>query len=217
MNLDTDSLAGGISRRASRLWRAGFVSCAALLLGACGSSPPVRYFTLQPAAAERTARTLTAEEAAARSVRLVSLTVPHSVDRPQLVLRTGDNTVSVNDHARWAEPLKSSLAGALTSEMQRALGGATVLRNNHGLEETAWKLGVDIQRFDAQAGKSVALEAAWSLRSASSGKTASHISRIDEPVTGDDLEMIVAAESRAVARLAREIARELEHRARAEE
>jgi uncharacterized lipoprotein YmbA len=187
-----------------------------LLLAACSSSPPVRYFTLQsgsaaPAGAMSAAMMATA---AARSVQLTSLSLPEAVDRMQLVLRTGDNTLSVNEHARWAEPLKAAFAQALASGMRAALDGAPVVVRAGGLEDMAWKLSVDVQRFDAQAGKSVVLEAVWTLRGRDAGKALTRASVIQEAANGDTLEAIVAAQSRAVAALAREIGDSVEAQVR---
>jgi len=195
-----------LKQRSRRQILTAIGAASTLVLGACGSSPAVRYYTLQVPANERAAEPLAGVAAASRSVQLVSVTVPEVVDRPQLVLRTGDNTLNVNEQARWAEPLKKSLAGALASEMMQVLGGAPVVLRVSGIEDAAWKLSVDIQRLDAQVGKGVVLEAVWSLRDKAGTKTISRHSVIKELVMGDALETIVAAESRAVAKLAGEIA-----------
>lgn len=196
------------------------VSCA-LALGACGSSPPVRYFTLQGAA---TATATAAEGAAAvapaaalRSVQLVGLSLPEAVDRPQLVSRSGENTLNVHEYARWAEPLKSAFAVVLAAEMRAALGGAPVVVRAAGIEDTAWRLGIDVQRFDAQPGQAVVLEAVWTLRGRADGKSGGTISRasvVREALAGGSLEAMVAAQSRATARLAQEIAGVVDAQAR---
>ena len=178
-----------------------------LFLGACGSSPAVRYYTLQGPALEKTAEVPVTNAVDARSVQLVSLTVPQSVDRPQLVLRSGDNTLNVREQDRWAEPLKHNLALVLAATMMQDLSGAPVVVRATGLEESAWKLGVDIQRFEAQAGQAVTLEAVWTLKHQGEAKPLSRVSKVREVVNGDGLEAVVAAQSRAVAQLAREIAR----------
>ena len=198
------------------------VSCA-LALGACGSSPPVRYFTLQ-GAATATATATAAEGAAAvapaaalRSVQLVGLSLPEAVDRPQLVSRSGENTLSVHEYARWAEPLKSAFAVVLAAEMRAALGGAPVVVRAAGIEDTAWRLGIDVQRFDAQPGQAVVLEAVWTLRGRADGKSGGTISRasvVREALAGGSLEAMVAAQSRATARLAQEIAGVVDAQAR---
>jgi hypothetical protein len=195
------------SSRARLLLRAS-APCLALLLGGCASSPPVRYFTLQGPVAEACAKAPTASEVAARSVQLLHVSVPDVVDRPQLVFRTGDNTLSVNETARWAEPLKSALSSLLASELAQALGCVPVVLRSTGIEDTAWKLSVDVRRLEARPGQSVVLEAVWSLRG--NAKAFSRRSLIQEAVVGESLEAMVAAQSRAVAGLARDIARLIE-------
>ena len=178
-----------------------------LLLSACGSSPAVRYYTLQGPALEKPAEVPATNAVDARSVQLVSLTVPQSVDRPQLVLRSGDNTLNVREQDRWAEPLKHNLSLVLAATLMQDLGGAPVVVRATGLEDTAWKLGIDIQRFEAQPGQAVTLEAVWTLKHQGQAKPLSRVSKVRETVNGDSLDAVVAAQSRAVAQLAREIAR----------
>ena len=193
--------------KAAGLWAS--LCVAGLFLAACSSSAPVRYFTLQGPAAE--ACTTTA--GAAPLVQLLKVSVPEALDRPQLVFRTGDNTLSVNESARWAEPLKSGLSGTLAAALMQALGCAPVVWGSVGTEDATWTVSVDIQRFDARRAQSVVLEAQWSLRARSDGKIVSRRSVVQETVAGDSLEAIVAAETRAVAGLARDIAHALKGRA----
>lgn len=188
-------------------WRAGAgLLGSVLLLGACAGSSPVRYFTLQGAPAGACAGV---PAAAARSVQLTRVSVPEAVDRPQMVLRTGDNTLSVNEHAQWAEPLKSALAGALAADLSQALGCAPVFLRSTDVEDTAWRLAVEVQRFDAGPGRSVLLEAWWTLRGRGDGQTFNRRSVVQEPAAAATPEAMVAAQSRAVKALAQDIARQL--------
>ena len=136
------------------------------------------------------------------------------MDRPQLVLRTGENSLSVNEHARWAEPLRNAFALVLAAEMRAALGGAPVLVRAAGADNAAWKLSVDVQRFEAQPGRGAILEAVWSLRGNAGAKALTQSSSITEAANADTLEALVAAQSRAVATLAREIARTVDEQSR---
>ncbi len=178
-------------------------SAVLLLVAGCGTSPPVRYYTLDLPRDERCA----APGATSPSVRLVGLSLPEGIDRPQLVYRTGANTLVVNDAARWGEPLKSALAGVLAGHLSRALGCVPVVQRPSGLEENGLKLGVDVQRLDVWPGRAVVLEAVWTLRD--KDKTLTRKSTLEEPLSGDSPEAMVAAQSRAVGRLAKDIAQAL--------
>lgn len=202
------------ARSKSRPWSpvpaTGLVLSLALLLSGCGGSPAVRYVTLQGPAASAC---IPAPGAAARSVQLLQLTLPEGVDRPQLVSRIGDNSLKVDEQARWAEPLRSALAGILASELSQALVCAPVVLRPVGIEDSAWKLAVEIQRLEARPGRSVLLEAVWSLRSRVGGKTLSARAVLEEPLPGETPEAMAAAQSRAAVRLARDIARAIETQA----
>ena len=185
----------------------------ALLLGGCAASPQVRYFTLQGPVAEACVAMLSDPATAARSVQLARLTVPDAVDRPQLVSRSGDNTLNVNEYARWAEPLKSAMAGALAVDLSQALGCAPVLLRSSDQDDTAWSLNVEVRRFEAGAGPVVVLDAWWTLRGHAKGQVFSRRSVLQEPVAGTTLEAMVAAQYRAVGSLARDIARQVKEAA----
>ena len=75
--------------------------------GCLGSSPVSRYYTLS---------TLSPQDGRggggvdpAMRIRVAPVTLPEGVDRPQLVRRTGENTVVVEEYDRWVEPLDALL------------------------------------------------------------------------------------------------------------
>jgi uncharacterized lipoprotein YmbA len=71
-------------------------------------------------------------------------------------------------------------------------------------------VAVSFNRFDGRLGESVGLNAAWTLRAPKHRKTlAVRTSVLQEPVTGPSYADLVAAQSRALAALSREIAAEL--------
>ena len=67
------------------------VACLALLLAACGSPPKERYYTLTaaPGAAG------SAAGASASSIAVGPVTVPETVDQPQLVVQVAANQVTM--------------------------------------------------------------------------------------------------------------------------
>lgn len=189
----------------------GGLSAAALALAGCGTSAPARHFTLQGPAEAPCAR---AEGNASKGVSLVDLVIPDRVDRPQLVFRSGENGVVVLEQARWAEPLKSGFASVLAARLGRELGCAPVLVRPLGVEDMPWKLSLEVQRFDAEPGRSVRLEAAWTLRHRGGGAARTRTGQVEVALPENTPEAAVAAQSRAVGLLAVEIARELEALAR---
>ncbi|GFO53986.1 lipoprotein [Geomonas sp. Red276] len=171
-------------------------------LAGCVRSPQVSFYTLDTfataAAAPRTS--------GGRSVAIGPITLPELVDRPQLVVRTGENRVEILETDRWAEPLKSEMPGFLAGQVARELGSEHVFSYRHVAGASAeYRVAIDVVRMDAVAGDAVTLEANWSVRhTGPAGKT--RHSLIRDKVQGPGYDAVVAAYSRALASLGREIA-----------
>ena len=188
---------------------AALLSCLLLAAG-CASAPPLRFYTLSTAAPDAS------QSAPAYALFIAPLTLPGSVDRPQLVAQLGPNRVAVLDQERWAEPLKDQIARALAADLAAELPQARVLtsRDNASLAALTeqWRLTLDIRRLEVVPGEAVTLEAQWSLRllsgPAAPGQAASRGGHLllREPSEGAGMEAAVAAHDRLLARLARELA-----------
>ena len=172
-------------------------------LAGCGSSPKERYYTLS--AAEAPAGT--AETKPAYTVAVGPATVPEVVDRPQIVLRIDANRVEVNDFHRWAEPVRRAIPRVVAASLARDLPDARVLvYPPSGTEVADYRVFLDVRRFESEAGKAVTLEAAWSIRRSAKGELRTGYSVIREPVTETSFEPLVAAHSRALDAVSRQIA-----------
>lgn len=172
------------------------------LLGGCGSSPTARFYTLSPDA------TLTGDGAAVPvHVVINPVTVPELVDRPQIVTRVAGNQVSLDEFARWAEPLKSDIARVIAADVGQLLGSPRVNVFDAGAAVApAWRVRVDVMRFESVPADSVTIEALWAVRPP--GKTAAVTGRsvARERVQGQGYDAIVAAHDRAIAAVSRDIA-----------
>lgn len=120
-----------------------------LIIGAaCSSSAPIRYYTLTPPS-DPSLRTTPATPPI--DVRVVH--IPSQLNRSELMVRTGPAESAVLENERWASPLKDEIKDAVRLELHRRLGGVS------GLSSVA--LDIDVQRFEAQLGRYVLLEASW--------------------------------------------------------
>ena len=82
----------------------------ALTLGGCaGSSPDSHFFTLAPVPPQ------TAPSPGRPALHLTSFRLPLLYDRPQMVFRTGAQSVDIDETDRWAEPL-DRMAGRILAE-----------------------------------------------------------------------------------------------------
>lgn len=140
---------------------------AALLLSACGSSPPVRYYTLTDAAegGSKTAEIRTGQPASAGFVlQILPVRVPPAIDVPQLVLRSGQGQVVMLDNDRWLGPVSDEFRSALVSQLTRTLGTAEASVLTSAEKLPVYQIQVNITRFEMVRAHYVLQDADWSLR-----------------------------------------------------
>lgn len=173
-----------------------------LLLAACGTSPAARLYTLSVAAPPANP----AAQGANVTIAVGPVTVPESVDRPQLLVREDANRVTIAEQHRWAEPLKGEIARVVAENLSHNLPGARVATwTQNAAIDADRRVTIDVQRFDSTLGGEVVVEALWSVRG-KSGASRNGRSLMREPVHGQGYEALVAAHSRALATMSREIA-----------
>jgi hypothetical protein len=188
-----------------RRFAATFPLAALLLAAGCAAALPSRLYTLAPAA-----DAVPAQEAGAGPVLgLGPVSLPDYLDRPEIVTRTGDYGVRLGELDKWAEPLEPMFLRLLAERLRRETGSReVVLLPSRRDTEPASAVEVDVDRFDAGESGEVVLDARWRVRQTESGRTLragrSLIRERGTAVPGYG--GIVAAMSRAVDGLAREIA-----------
>jgi uncharacterized lipoprotein YmbA len=184
---------------------------AALLAGCTSSTPPVRFYTLAalPQAPDSTPASAPAAPAFTVAVRPVML--PDILERPQIVIRTGENTVSVSEFQRWAGTLRKDFARVLMENLELQLKDerAAVAPDDAALNPD-FLVTVSVNRFDGRPAGAVQLSAVWSVKHLQRANlSATRTSSIREPVAGDGYEGLVSALSGSVAELSREIAAQI--------
>ncbi len=177
---------------------------AILVLAGCGSSPKETYYTLSATAATNGAAPASGE--ASYSVAVGPVTLPESVDRPQLVLRVGPNEVTFGELHRWAGPLRSEIPRIVADNLAAYLNVKRVAAYPQSAGDNAdYRVLVDIQRFDSTLGESVTVDALWTIKRQSDGALRTGRSTAKES-SGGSYDAMVAAHSRALATISRDIA-----------
>ena len=174
--------------------------------GCLGSSPASRFYTLS---------TLSPREGQGgggggpgRRVRVAPVTLPEGVDRPQLVRRTGENTVVVEEYDRWVEPLDALLRNTLVQDLGALVPDAQLLGDAIPGLATERTVVVAVNRLDLSS--QVALDAVWFVLPAGVDQPErTHRTRLTENAGSGAPAEIAPALSRAMERLSREIAGEL--------
>jgi len=167
-------------------------------LAGCGSSPPVHYYTLQGPAP--------APAAAAPAAFLIEVhpgSLSTQADQPQLMVRTGDGSVSALYSERWSSPLGDELRGALSDALKRELGALDVQMVKPGPGAAVWRVQTDVQRFELVSGSMAQLDATWRVRPVNTQGTGLICrSVVTENVSEAGVPALIAAQQRAVVSLA---------------
>ncbi len=179
-------------------------------LSGCGSSPDSSFYTLN--AIPRDASPLsTVESNTAVSVKVGPVTVPDTLDQSQIVTRTGPNELELNEFNRWG--------GDLQTDFQRILGEniSILLPTDHVvlyqeiiLSPVDFQVIVNVREFEGQLGGAVTLNADWSVIKLGKEKSvAERKSVLHENTDSSDFPGYVAAQSRLLAKLSRQISDEI--------
>jgi len=173
----------------------------ATLLAGCASTKPSQFYTLSPSAMPAIA---TSSDI---SVSVGPVSIPAVVDRPQIVLRTGENQVSIAEFDRWASPLKGDIARVVAENLVSMLGTPQVSVFPQSIAaDASHRVVINVLRFDSEPGKMATLDALWSVSSRKNGQDRSGRTTITEPTQGGGYAELVAAHSRALGRLSGDIA-----------
>jgi len=173
--------------------------CIAVLAAGCASSP-AHFYTLSATAAAGAA-------ASKISVAVGPVTIPPAVDRPQIVVSTSANQVTLDDFNRWASPLQDNLGSVVAENLVALLGTPRVTLFPQTLgADVDYRVQIEIRNFESAPGKSAALDAVWTVRRTKDGKTETGRTSVRENVADSGYEALAAAHSRCVARLSQDIA-----------
>jgi uncharacterized lipoprotein YmbA len=174
------------------------------VLAGCASTPPSKFYILSSVATDTTAQpTLLATAIGVGPVEL-----PKYLDRPQIAVRSGANELFYNETHRWAEALQDNVTNVLAQNLALLVPTDKVSVFPWGRSTAIdYQAVAEISRFDADASGIVVLSAYWKLyREESREVIAQKKTVITEPAGDASYANIVAAQSRALATLSREIA-----------
>lgn len=134
------------------------------------------------------------------------ITLPSYLDRPQIVVRVSENEIALAESDRWAEPLRDNVSRTLKEDLSRLLPTSSYVE--YPWYESAapdYGIAVEVRRFEADSAGAVVLDATWQI-TAGGGVVDGRATLIEESAGGPDRSATVAAQSRALAELSREIA-----------
>jgi uncharacterized protein len=134
---------------------------------------------------------------------------PDYLDRPQIVTRSGPNTLKVSEFKRWGGKLDQDFINIFADNLSILLATDRVVIYPWKAQVSPdYRIALDVHQFEGQIGDSVLLNVTWTLQSREGGAEALPVTRsiIHQPVSGQDYDAMVSAYSQAVAELSREVA-----------
>jgi hypothetical protein len=134
------------------------------------------------------------------------VTFPGYLDRPQIVTRRGQSQIEISEFHRWGDSLLKSFSRILAKNISILLPSNQV--NVYPWQDgfsPAYRVKLDVEQFDGQLGDFVLLDVTWSVTGPENVDVVVRTSAIKEPMSTTDHDGLVAAMSRALTALSREI------------
>ena len=122
------------------------ITIVAVAVAGC-SSAPSRFYTLNSTAAGDGA------PAANYAVAVGPVSIPAVVDRPQFTVQVATNRVELDEFNRWAAPLSENIARVVAEDLAVLLGTPRVATATLANFDPAYRVTIDIQRFESLAGR----------------------------------------------------------------
>ncbi len=193
-----------------RIRLAALASFLALLTGAgCATpSPPARFYVLNSLAGPEVGHVAEKQPARNTAIGVGPVIFPEYLQRPQIVTRSGANELRLDEFNRWAGSLEKDFNRVVAENLSQLLDTDTVI--TYPWTQTMpldYQIEMEVAHFDGSLGGDVSLKVRWAVfgRKGDSPLFV-RMSDITEPSGGSGYGELVAAHSRAVDRLSREIA-----------
>ncbi|KPK39424.1 MAG: hypothetical protein AMJ69_05640 [Gammaproteobacteria bacterium SG8_47] len=180
------------------------VLAVAVILTACGTSPPVRYYGF----AARPSETGTWQSVGAIDVALGPVRLANYLDRPEIATRVSDEELRFSEVNRWAGRLGEETLVALTHALPELLPRATVVAEASPAASAArYRVELVVNRFDGQLDGELLLDADWAVTERATAEVvAAGQSVVRQPVSGQSYDALVRAHGVAVKQLAKDVA-----------
>jgi uncharacterized lipoprotein YmbA len=178
-----------------------------LLVLGCVSSPPSRFYTLSSL---QEGGKGSGELPSDRDLIIVvgPIQFPEYLDRTEIVTRSSSNKITLSDFDLWAGSLAEGFSRVLAENLSVLLSTESVIVYPGPRWALArYRITIDVIRFDGSLGGDVSLIARWAILEGKERKLVfGRKSTIIEPSGAQGYEAMVAADSRALEKLSREIA-----------
>ena len=202
------------------------VSALFLILFLLGcSSPKTSYYRMSSSP-------ISATPSVGGKVRLMvgPVSIPASMDRPQIVTQSGSTEVQVHEYHRWAGTLRGDIGQVISSRLAQDLGTSEVWNFSQSTQaQFDYQILVDVQNLDSSDKGVVILDVLWTIKPSTQNmaleqakKTSKNNANansqcnsgaltgrsvVSEVISGSGFDAMIAAQSRAFSKVGDEIAK----------
>jgi uncharacterized lipoprotein YmbA len=175
-----------------------------LLLSACASTPPTRFYVLEPFSKPPASATGVEKQ---RLIGVGPVSIPALIERQKIVTRKADNNIEIAEFHQWASPLKENITQVLTRDLALLMPDDVVRSYPWGaFGSVDYRIIVDVVRFDTHPGRSANLEAGWAIMNEKNHQILTHgHSRIEQPLSDTSYTGTVNALSALLGEFSREL------------
>lgn len=183
--------------------RRAIAIAAMVFLAGCGSSPKTQFFTLTPVPPQQGQ----ARAEIKAPVTVAAVKVPPSLDRSEMVRRTGATTVDIDSDARWTAPLGDMIRTVLSQDLAARLPKEKVILPDSPAPQNTAQIVISIAEFGPAAAGGMTLQGSWSVVKGAAAKPILQRNfDLDTDASATDGSSQAMAMSRLLARLADDIA-----------
>lgn len=128
------------------------------ILAGCRSSPPKRFYVLDPIPAPERSSAATG-----KVVQVAAVNIPASLDRQEMVREGANGSLQISDINRWGAPLADMTQNVLTRDLAARLPAGAVLPPRTNAPPGTFEITVDLLQFGRDATGNVVLDGGWAL------------------------------------------------------
>lgn len=186
------------------------IALAVVCLLGCGTSAPIRYYTLS--ALGSPGESIPVQPPKAATIGVGTITIPDVIDRTQIVTHPGKHELLIAESDRWGGSLRAESTRVLVENLSQRLPGRQIIPLMGGLRiPVDFQIAVEILRWEGSLGGRVSLKAVWVILG-DGGRKPLRIgqTQAEEPTGGAGYDALVAAQSRTLVALSRDLAAELD-------
>jgi uncharacterized lipoprotein YmbA len=181
------------------------------LLCSC-ASPPASFYTLSAIQEKVMAPSPSV------GIAVGPVSIPETVDRPQMVLQAGPNEVTIDEMHRWAASPRDGIQRVVMENLSHLLGTSRVYRYPQGpVNSPDYRIEMEVLRFESTPGEGTFLDVVWTVRGSAKGEFKTGRTTSRQTVANKSYEALAGAHSQALEALSRDVAvaiQSLEHQAK---